>query len=108
MILGDFKSEPTEEVMATFFQIHSLKNLINDTTCYKNTPHPPTPLQKKKTCFDLKMTNRTKSFQNVSTFETRLSDFHKTTLTILKVPSKKEKPKVMNYQKNKFYESNIF
>ena len=50
------------------------------------------------------MTNRCKSFQNSSTFETELSDFHKITLAVLKVLFKKEKRKVLNYRKSIFQE----
>ena len=61
---------------------------------------------------DMMTTNRPKSFQNSSTFQNRSSDFHKMTLTALKVSFKKQKPRVLNYRKYKFYnnssENNFF
>ena len=49
------------------------------------------------------MTNRYKGFQNSSTFS-KLSDFHKITLAVLKVLFKKQKRKVLNYRKSMFQE----
>ena len=51
-------------------KIYSCKNLIKDSTCFKN------PL---KPCIDLIITNRPKNFQNSVTVATWLSDFHKMT-----------------------------
>ena len=99
-IIQDFNCEPTEESMTTFCQMHYLKILINEPTCYKNSNNT--------TCIDLIMTNRPKSFQNSSTFETGQSDFLKATLAVLKVSFKKEKPRVLNYCKYKFYDNSIF
>ena len=49
---------------------------ISKPTCYKNPDNP--------SCIDLILTNCPNYFQNSSTFETRLSDFHKLTLTLFK------------------------
>ena len=54
------------------------------------------------------MKSRPKSFQNSCTFETGLSDFHKMTLTVLKFSFKKQKPRVLNYHKYKFYNNKFF
>ena len=54
-------------------------------TCFKN------PL--KASCIDLLMTNRPKSFQDSMAVEIGLSDFHKMTLTVMKVFYKKTKNK---------------
>lgn len=96
LLWDDFNSEPNEESMATFCQIHSLKNLINQPICYKNPNN--------STYIDLIMRNRCKSFQNSSTFQTRISDFHKITLPVLKVLFKKQKQKVLNYRESIFQE----
>ena len=56
------------------------KLLINELTCYKNPSIA--------SCIDLIITNRPTSFQNSYTFETPLSDFHKMTLTVLKISFK--------------------
>lgn len=46
--------------------------------------------------------------QNPSTFETRQYDFHKMTLAVLKVSFKKQKRRILNYRKYKFYGNSIF
>ena len=74
-----------------FCQIHGLKTLINEPTCYKNPNNP----------IDLVTTNMPKIF------ETKLWDFHKMIFTALKVSFRK-KPRVLNYRKYKFYDNNIF
>ena len=68
LILGDFNSEPTEESILNLLKI-SVKCIFND----------------------LITANRPKSFQNFSTFDIELSDFHKMTLT-MKSHSKNKKP----------------
>ena len=45
------------------------------------------------------ITNRTKFFQECKVIETRLSNFYKMSLTIMKVSYKKQKPKVIQYMK---------
>ena len=77
ILLGDLNSEPTESAVRYFCQIYGCQNLIKDNTCFKNPEKP--------SCIDLIITNRPKSFQNSVTLETGLSDFHKMTLTVMKV-----------------------
>ena len=83
IILSELNSEPTELAVRDFYEIYSCKNLIKDNNCFKN------PL--KPSGIDLIITNRPKSFQNSVTVETELSDFHKMTLTVMKVFYKKQK-----------------
>ena len=73
IILGDLNSEPTESAVRDFCQIYGCKNLIKDNTCFKNLEKP--------SCIDLIITNRPKCFHN----STEFSDFHKMTLTVMKV-----------------------
>ena len=40
LLLGDFNSEPTEEAMKSFYQIHNFKNLLDKPTCCKTPPIP--------------------------------------------------------------------
>ena len=40
LTLRDFNSEPIEQSMKTFCQIHGLKNVINEPTCYKTQTAP--------------------------------------------------------------------
>ena len=58
---------------------------------------------KNPTGIDLIMANKPKCFQNSNTVETRLSDFHKITTTILKFYFKKKKSKSIIYRKYKNY-----
>ena len=58
-------------------QIYGCKNIVKDNTCYKN------PIN--GTCIDLIITNRTKSFHKSKVIETGLPDFHKKSLTVMKV-----------------------
>ena len=76
------------------------KNLVQQKTCFKSTNNP--------SCVDLFVTNRPRSFQNTITFASRLSDFHKTILTILKSPFPKVRPKQIVYRKFKNFDLNIF
>ena len=77
ILLDDLNSESTESAVRGFCEIYSCKNLIKDNTCFKN------PL--KPSCIDLIITNRSKSFKNSVTVESGLPDFHKMTLTVMKI-----------------------
>ena len=59
-------------------------------TYFKNLENP-------KTIY-LILTNTPGSFCNSDTLETRLSDYHKLTVTVLKMFFKKQSPKVISYQ----------
>ena len=100
ILLGDFNSEPTESAVRDFCEIYSCKNLIKDNTCFKNPSKP--------SCIDLIITNRPKSFQNSVTVETGLSDFHKMTLTVMKVFYKKQKPNIATYRNYKHFSNEAF
>ena len=100
LLIVDVNSEPTEEAMKSFCQIHNFKKLLDKCTCYKN----PTSLS----CVDLIIIDKTKSFQNSCTFETWLFDFHKMTLTVLKLSFAKQKPRVLNYRNYKFFNNTLF
>ena len=80
-----FNFERTEEVMEEFCSLYSLKTLIKTPTCFKSITNP--------SCIDLILTNRANSFQNSSSVETGLSDFHHLVLTVLKTSYKKKPPK---------------
>ena len=72
--MGDFNAGISEPNLASFCTFYNFKSFINKTTCYKNPDNP--------SCTDLILTNCPNYFQNLSTFETGLSDFHKLTLTL--------------------------
>ena len=100
ILLGDLNSEPTESAVKDFCEIYSCKNLIKDNTCFKN------PLQ--PSCFDLIITNKPKSFQNSVAVETGLPDFHKMTLTVMKVFCKKQKTNIVTYRNYKHFSNEAF
>lgn len=70
--LEDFNSQPNEESMSTFCQLHSLEHYINEPTRFKNS--------EKSTIIDLTLTIKPKSFQHSCTLETGISNFHKMSL----------------------------
>ena len=98
--LGDCNSEPTEEAIKCFFQMHNFKNLPDKPICNKNLTNP--------SCVKMIITNKLRSFQNSCTFETGLSNFHKVTLTVLKSSFAKQKPRVLNYRNCKFFNNTLF
>ena len=88
-LLGDFNSEPCEQPITDFCHDYNFRNIIKDKTCFKN-PHNPLHI-------DLFIKNRPKSFQNSTMIETGLSDFHKLSLTVMKIFYKKQLPKIAIY-----------
>ena len=86
--MGDFNSQPTEEAMKSFCQMHNFNNLLDKPTGYK-TPTSP-------------------SFKALATFETGLSRFHKMTLTVLKASFAKLKLRLLNYRNYKFFNNTLF
>ena len=59
------------------FQLLPLKNLVKGTTIYKNPEKP--------SCIDLILTKRPRSFHECHITETRISEFHKMTVTVMKI-----------------------
>ena len=100
MVLGDLNSEPHEDDMSEFCSLFNLKNLIKVPTCFKNPDNP--------SCIDLILTNHPHCFQNSTTIETGLSDFHKLTVTVMKTSFRKMPPKVVMYRNYKHYSKNKF
>ena len=100
ILLGDLNSEPTESAVRDFCQIYGCKNLIKDNTCFKNP--------EKLSCIDLIITNRPKCFQNFVTLEKGLSDFHKITLTVMKVFYKKQKRTIITHRRYKNFFNEVF
>ena len=75
--MADFNADPGSTAASDFFEIYNLKNMIREKTCFKN-PNSPS-------CIDLIIANRPKSFQNYMVIETDLSDFHKMSITVMKM-----------------------
>ena len=85
--MSDFNVESNNATMNNFCHIYGFKNIAKDKTSFKN------PII--RTCVDLIITNRPNSFQESKVIETGLTDFHKMTLTVMKVFYNKQKPKVI-------------
>ena len=98
--MGDFNVESNDATTKNFCQIYGCKNIVKDKTCFKNPINP--------TCIDLIITNRPKSFQESEVIETGLSDFHKMSLTVMKVFYNKQKPKIIQYRKYKGFSNEAF
>ena len=86
--------------MKIFCDSYSLKRLIKQPTCYKNSLHPK--------CIDLVLTNVPRSFQTISVIETGLSDFQLITLPVMRKSFKKLKPRVINYWYQKHFSNKVF
>ena len=89
LLMGYFKVAFTEANMAAFCNEYKLKTLNKGPTCFKNYMSP--------SCIDLYLTNLPKSFESTLTIESRLSDFHKLIVTVLKVKDEKFPPKLIKY-----------
>ena len=76
------------------------QKLIKQPTCCKKPTN--------SSSVDLILTNRSRGFQNSRTFKTGLFDFHKKTLTILKLSFPKQKPIILNYHNYKFFINTLF
>lgn len=74
------------QLMNSFWENNGLTNLIKQPTCYK---HPNKP-----TCIGLILTYVPRSFQIICETETRLSDFHMMTLTVMRKGFKRFQPTV--------------
>ena len=57
---------------------------------------------------DLFLTNCPRCFQDTSTIETRISDFHKLVVTMLKIFYKKQKPKIIQCRNYKTFNEQLF
>ena len=90
IVLGDSNAEMTNTHMEEFCSVYNFKSLIKDPTCFKN-PEKPTTI-------DHILTNHPKCFQHSGVYETGLSDFHRLTLTVLKVFHSKQNPKIILYK----------
>ena len=89
----------TDQHVRNFMNGYALKNLMKEPTCFKS---------ENLRCIDLILTNRYRSFQNTTTVETGLSDFHKMVLTVLKTTYQKAGPTVVNYRDYKNFSEQTF
>ena len=96
LIAGDFNIDNDDEILQDFLFEQNLKNLIREPTCYKSIDNPST--------IDLLLTNTSLSFQNTTTVETGLSDFHKMVVTVMKTTFPKAQPKIIYYRDYKHFD----
>ena len=96
LLLGDWNSAVIKTEMKEFCEIYNLENLIKDPTCYKSAVNPSS--------IDIMLTNKKLSFQNSITVETGLPDFHKMTITVLKIHLKKKDPIIITYRDLKLFD----
>ena len=89
-----------EHSMKDFCCLYNLKNLVKNPTCFKNSDHP--------TCIDLILTNKSSSFQHTSIIETGLSDFHRLTVTVMKINFQKQAPKILYYRNYNHFNNELF
>ena len=83
------KEDSAYQKLANFCDVFGLSNLVTAKTCFtKNS----------STSIDVIPTNRVRSFQKTSVFDTCLSDYHGLVVTILKSPIPCLKPKVIEYR----------
>ena len=99
ILVDYFNVEPNYGTMKIFCQIYSCKSIVKDKTRFKNLIN--------WTCIDLIITNRPKSFQESEVIKTGLSDFHKISLTAMKVLYNKQKPKIIQYKKYKDFPNEV-
>ena len=100
LILGDLNSDLKDGCLNAFSNVNNLKSLNKEPTCFKNPNNP--------SCIDLFLTNRSKYFQNTSTIETGISDFHKLVVTVLKMFYKKQKPKIIQCRDYRTFNEQLF
>ena len=99
--MGDFNVEPNDATIKNVCQIYGCKHIVKCKTYFKNPINNPT-------CIDSIITNRPKSFQESEVIETGLSDFHKMSLTVMKVFYNKQKPKIIQYRKYTGFSNEAF
>ena len=69
-------------------------------TRFKNPENPG--------CIDLILTNKPRSFQTKCVIETGISDFHRMTISALKMHLRKLPPKIVSYRDFKKFENERF
>ena len=93
ILLGDFNTKDTEQILVDFNQQYDSKNIVKDPTCFKNVDNPST--------IDLIITNSSRSCWNTKSFSNSLSDFHALVVTTLNIKFIKPRPKEIMYRNYK-------
>ena len=97
---GDFNSQIGENCIDTFMYQHNLQSINKEPSCYKNPNNP--------SCIDIFLTNSPRSFYQIETFFTGLSDFHKLVLSIFKTTFTESKSKEIMYRDFKKFNEQCF
>ena len=87
ILLGNLNVGVLEIPMTSICESYNLKNIMKQPTCFKNP--------KKPSCIDLIQTNRPKSFQSTCVIVAGLSNFHRMTVSVVKMHFRKLPPKVI-------------
>ena len=77
LVFGALTISMEDNNMKHFCESQNLKILIKVPTCYKDPENP--------SWIDLILTNKTKNFQKLCVIETSSSDFHKMTVTAIRI-----------------------
>ena len=101
MLLCDFNSETA---MIEFCIVDKMKNLVKGVTWSQNP--------EKSSCNDLILTNRPKSFQVIGIsfhiIKSGLSDFHRMTVTFMKMYFKTQEPIIIHCRNYKIFNTQHF
>ena len=95
VLVGDFNTEINDTFMKSFCESYESKSLVKETKMLQKSRKP---------LIDLIMTNFPISFQNSCALETNLSnDFHKMTVSVMKITFTKLKPKAIRCSDYKIF-----
>lgn len=97
VLIGDFNREVNDTHMQDFMINYGLNSIVKDKTCFKNPNNPK--------CIDLFLTNKPRSFQHTTTFDTGISDFHKMVISSFKCTFEKRDPKEVTYRDYKNFDN---
>ena len=89
------KENGGNQELVNFCDVFGLSNLVTAKICFTKTSSPS---------IDVILTNRVRSFQKTSVFETGLSDYHGLVVTILKSQIPRLKHKVIKYRNYKNFD----
>ena len=98
IIMGDInidthdRADPGFEKLMSFCDVFDLTNIVKSKTCFTKNH---------SSSIDVILTNRPRSFQKTSVFETGLSDYHSLVVTTMKSTVPRLKPKKMRYRSYK-------
>ena len=100
LLIGDYNQEETDSHLHNFMTNHGLNNIVKGKTCFENLDNP--------SCIDLILTNKSRSFQNTTTYDIGLSDCHHMVLTSMRCQIEKRDPKEVTYRDYKKFDKIIF